>query len=200
MNGLMFQTIRLILVFPFIALTLSSCAPTSRGRTSGEDGAKTGPTLPWASSGVKIGYVRSDEIMKKYPEYADAERSLRADNSKWQSEADRMQSDVQKMENEREELKLILSEERRKQLDDDISRKRQDLQKFRQDTWYSDNSSYVKRRRELIDPIDARVNDAIWKVAEAKGLDVVFDAMAGNIVYVKPGLDITALVLEELER
>jgi len=195
------QTIKLILGLAFLALTFTSCAPTARSsRAAGEGGAKTGPTLPWASGGVKIGYVRSDEIMKKYAEYADAERSLRADNSKWQSEVDRMESDLQKMQSEREELKLILSEERRKQLDDDIGNKRQEIQKFRQDTWYSDNSSYIKRRRELIDPIDARVNDAIWKVAEAKGLDIVFDAMAGNIVYVKPGLDITELVLEELER
>jgi len=51
-----------------------------------------------------------------------------------------------------------------------------------------------------MEPIDARVNDAIWRICEQKDLDIVFDTVAGNIVYVKPGLDITEDVLEELQR
>jgi Skp family chaperone for outer membrane proteins len=44
------------------------------------------------------------------------------------------------------------------------------------------------------------VNDAIWKIAEERGLDMVFDTVSGNIVYANVALDITDLVLEELEQ
>ena len=73
------------------------------------------------------------------------------------------------------------------------------MQKFRQQTWYDENSTYVKRRREIMEPIDARVNDAIWVVAEMENMDMIFDTVAGNIVYVKPAFDLTEKVLEELE-
>ncbi len=46
----------------------------------------------------------------------------------------------------------------------------------------------------------AVVNDAIWIVSEEKELDLVFDTIAGNIVYVDPSFDITQDVLEELEK
>lgn len=161
---------------------------------------QSGGGLPWGGGGTKLGFVRSDVIIQKYPNYQDAERILREENKKWQEEVNRLEREIVRLEAEREELVLILSDERKKQLDDDLEKRHKDLQKFKQDTWYAENSTYLKRRRELMDPIDARINDAIWKIADQQGLDMVFDSVAGNIVFTKPGLDITDLVLEELQR
>jgi len=156
--------------------------------------------LPWQSGGLKIGYIRSDVINRDYPEYRDADNELQFQNRKWLQEAKKLEKQIRKREREQEELSLIFSEERRIEIQAEITSKRKELQKFQNDTWYSDNSSYIKRRREVMEPIDARVNDAIWKVAEERDLDMVFDTIAGNVVYVKPALDITEDVLEELKR
>ncbi len=189
-----FKRLVFLAILPTLTI-ISGCASTTPGGSGG-----SAPALPWATSGLKIGYVRSDEIMKRYQEYRDAENSLRTQNRQWLSDVEKMEEDIQRMVSEREQLGLILSEERRKKLDDDIADARKDLQKFKNDTWYDDNSEYIKRRKELMEPVDARVNEAIWKVAEEKGLDMIFDTVAGNIVFVKPELDITDLVIEELER
>ena len=187
--------VRYLLFILSVLAMISGCASTAPGGAGGST-----PVLPWASTGLKIGYVRSDEIMQRYQEYRDAENSLRTQNRQWLTELERMEDNIQRMVSEREQLGLILSEDRRKKLDDDITNARKELQKFKSDTWYDDNSEYIKRRKELMEPIDARVNEAIWKVAEDQGLDLVFDTIAGNIVYVKPELDMTDLVIEELER
>jgi len=193
--------------FQFIALSgfivsLSSCAGTSGlSGSSGEGGGKrSGSVLPWQSGTLKVGYIRSDIINRDYPEYRDADNELQHQNRKWIQEADKLEKLILKKEREHEELSLILSEEKRLEIETEIKTKRKELQKFKNDTWYTDNSSYVQRRREVMEPIDARVNDAIWIVAEQKGLDMVFDTIAGNVVYVKPSLDITEDVLEELSR
>ncbi len=195
------KLISFFVCFLFVALifVLNSCAGTSPGASS-TPGKVGGTVLPWSTGGLKIGYINSDVIAKRLTDYRDAEKILENENRQWQIEAEKMEADIRAKESELEELRLILSDERRKALEDDINQKRKDLYKYRQDTWFAENSRYMKRRRELMDPIDTKVTDAIYKVAEAKGLDVVFDAVSGNMVYVNPAFDITELELEELQK
>ena len=192
----------LLASMPFAIMV--GCAGTDPGANSSgaTSAAGTGgvTTFPWSSSGGKIGYVRSDVLTEKLADYKDVDNALRTDNNQWMAEAEKMETDLRGKETQLEELKLILSAERRKELESEVINGRRELQKFRQSTWYDDNSKYLKRREELMKPIDARVNDAIYKVAEARGLDIVFDTVGGNVVYAKPGLDITDQVLEELEK
>lgn len=186
-------------IIPIFLLGIIGCAATGPGSSvNGEETKSSAPLLPWSSGNLKIGYVRSDVILEKFPDYKDVDNSLRSDNRNWLKQAEDMESEISVKETELEELRLILSPERRKQMESELAELRSSLQKFRLDTWYDDNSTYIKRRRELMEPVDARVNDAIWVVAEDEGLDIVFDTIAGNIVYARQGLDITDKVLEEL--
>lgn len=178
----------------------ASAGSGSASRTTPGSGGGGGGLLPWQNSGLKIGYIRSDVISKEYAEYRDAENALQDENRRWQEETEQQEEEITRKQTELDDLALILSEKRKQQLQEEITRLRKDLQKFRHDTWYDENSNYIQRRRELMEPIDARVNDAIWIVAEDRGLDVVFDTVAGNIVFVKPELDITRNVLEELKK
>jgi outer membrane protein len=191
--------IRKVILKAFIGVwltTLLGCAASNQG---GGGGGGVSSVLPWRSAGLKIGYIRSDEIMKKYGEYKDADNTLRRENNQWLDQAENMEKEITRQEKELEELNLILSSERKTQLESEIIEARKNLQKFRQETWYDENSLYIKRRMELMEPIDTRVNNAIWTVAEAEGFDIVFDSIAGNIVYVKPEFDLTDKVLAELE-
>ena len=192
----------LMLTFSIIIVAFSGCAGTSgqNGVADVDGGKKSGSVLPWQSGSLKVGYIRSDIINRDYPEYRDADNELQNQNRKWIQEAEKLEKLILQKEREHEELSLILSEDKRLEIEAEIKTKRKELQKFKNDTWYTDKSSYVQRRREVMEPIDARVNDAIWIVAEQKDLDMVFDTIAGNVVYVKPSLDITEDVLEELSR
>jgi len=189
----------------FALALISGCAASGQGGAAGgttSSGTPAAPGgFPWSSgNGAKIGYIRSDIISQKNIDYRDADNTLKAENNEWLAEATRMESEIKTKEGELEELKLILTPERRKELEDELAKARKDLASYRQSTWYDENSKYLKRRKELMDPIDARVNDAIWKVAEAEGVDIVLDTVAGNVVYAKPTLDLTDKVIEELTR
>lgn len=170
----------------------ASSAPSS--------GRESTPILPWGGGGVKIGYIRSDVIMQKLPEYRDAENTLQRENEGWLKEAENLESQIRIKESQLEELRLILSEERRKTMEDELAELKRKLYRFRQDTWYAEDCRYIRRRREIFDPIDAKVTQAVKKVAEERGLDIVIDTVSGNVVYGKPVFDITELVIEELKR
>lgn len=192
-----------IVSFALAAILFVGCAGNApqRQRSNQAGGQQSSATvLPWQSGNLKVGYIRSDLISQEYPDYRDADLTLRNENRKWLQDAAEMEKNVQVKEQELEDLALILSEEQRAKMVKEIQSAREALFKFRNDTWYDEDSNYVKRRKELMEPIDARVNDVIYIVAEEKGLDLVFDSVAGNIVYAKPGLDITTAVLEELKK
>lgn len=186
---------RFVLV-SFLAV-LAGCAGT--GGQGSRDGGGSGSGFPWSSSRLKIGYIRSDMITQRYRDYQDADNALQTENRKWLNEVEDMKREITKKETDLEELSLILSDEQKKQLEDELVEGRKALQRFQHETWYDENSQYIKKRRELMEPIDARVNDAIWRIAEDEGFDLIFDTIAGNIVYVKPEFDITEKVLEELQ-
>ncbi len=193
--------IALVLLIFAAAGLLTGCASTSKGTVKeNEKSSGSGGILPWQSGNLKIGYIRSDVISKEYPEYRDAEATLKNENKQWIEEAEEMEEKIREKELELDDLALILTDERKEELMDQIADMKKELQKFRHETWYDENSNYIKRRKELMEPIDARVNDAIWEVAEDKNLDVVFDTVAGNIVFVKPSMDITEDVIEELTK
>lgn len=208
MNMKMQHLMRFAIILAFavvFSLQFSGCASGNQQPVINEDGtqqqpSQSGSILPWQSGGMKVGYIRSDVISKEYAEYRDADNSLQEENRRWLSEVEEKEEQVRSKETELNDLALILSDERKQKLQEEITELKKDLQKFKHDTWYDENSRYVQRRKELMEPIDARVNDAIWKVSKAKNLDMVFDTVSGNVVYVKPELDITDEVLEELEK
>ncbi len=193
-----------LFLFALVAALFTGCAgnaPQRQQATQAGGGEQPSVSiLPWQSGNLKIGYIRSDLISQEYPDYRDADLTLRNENRKWLQDVDEMEKNIQTKEQELEDLALILSEEQRATMVKEIQSARELLFKFRNDTWYDEDSDYVKRRKELMEPIDARVNDVIYIVAEEKGLDLVFDTVAGNIVYAKQGLDITTAVLEELKK
>jgi Skp family chaperone for outer membrane proteins len=177
---------------------ISGCSPTTPGVTGDTPSSSSG-SFPWSKSGLRMGYVRSDVISQQYRDYQDADNALQTENRKWLKEAEDMEIGIADKEKDLEELSLILSKDQKSKLENDLVETRKALQRFRHETWYDENSQYVKYRKEVMEPIDSRVNDAIWKVAEREELDVVFDTISGNIVYVKPEFDITNKVLEELQ-
>ncbi|MFN3820855.1 MAG: OmpH family outer membrane protein, partial [bacterium] len=68
-------------------------------------GRESSPILPWGGGGTKIGYIRSDVIMQKLPEYRDAENTLQRENEGWLKEAENLESQIRIKESQLEELR-----------------------------------------------------------------------------------------------
>ena len=78
--------------------------------------------------------------------------------------------------------------------------KEEEAQKYQQEV-FGEEGALMKKRLELIKPIQTKVFAAIEKYAKEKGYDLVLDkASNASILYYGEAIDHTAQIIEELTK
>jgi outer membrane protein len=155
--------------------------------------------LPVMAKEMKIGYIDSEAILGQYPDYQEAQRKLAEEEQKYVAEAQAKELVVTTMVDEIQQQSLMLSAEARAEREQKLEEKRRELEQYRVETWGEGGKLYTKNL-ELSRPILEKINQAIEKISQQDGYDMVFDAASGNIVFALPQHDITELVIEELKK
>jgi len=151
------------------------------------------------SFGQKFGYINSELIVKKLPDYKKAEEELQNLSQKWQQEIDTKKKEVDKLKENYKAEEVLLTEEMKKERQDTITAREKDLKEYQKKIFGFEGMLFLKRQ-ELIKPIQDKVYEAVEKVAKAKQLQVVFDKAADLVmIYTNPIHDYTDFVLEELK-
>ena len=147
---------------------------------------------------VKLGYVDTVKIFAEFKETVDAEETYKKEVDAWKKKATDMEAELAKMREELQSQSLMLSEEKQAEKKLQFDQKLKDYNQYMADV-FGDNGQAAKRNKELTEPIVAKINAVIAKIAEAEGYTVIFDAAQGNIVYAKKALDLTDRVMQELQ-
>ncbi len=147
----------------------------------------------------QIGYVDSDTIMKELPDAQDAQASLDALIQEWQDELSKLEREWQKEYDAYEERKLIMSDQKRAEIEKELIALEQEVDKYRQQK-FGVNGELFRKQDEVMRPVQNKIFLAIREVAEEKGLDFVFDR-SGDILflYAKDEYDVTNEVLDKLK-
>lgn len=148
---------------------------------------------------LKIGYVDSDTIMKKLPDAQDSQKKLDAIIKEWQDEISKMERDHKAKYDDYDKRRLILSEQRRVEIEKELITLEDQISKFRQDK-FGVKGELFQKQEELMKPIQNRIFNAIQQIAKEKEFDFIFDR-SGDIIflYAKEEYDVTTLVLEKLK-
>ena len=161
------------------------------------------PVLP-SSAEIKIGYIDSEILRERMPEFKDIQRQIDRLAQGYQQEAMDRESRLVKMLEDFRKQELLMSEARKAELAAEFEQAKQDLQQFTQQKLGPDGEVFQKNI-ELSRPIFERVNEALKKLAEEEGFDFIFDSAAGGgIVYADPDRynlteKLLALLAEERE-
>lgn len=148
---------------------------------------------------LKIGYVDSKTIMSKLPDAVDANRKLDALIKDWRSELEKMKAEKKAKEDDFEKRKLIMTEQTRKDLEEEIKKLGTNIDKYR-DSKFGAKGELFQKQEELMKPVQNKVFNAIQDVAKEQDLDFVFDRGADVLLlYAKDKYDITPLVMEKLQ-
>jgi len=149
--------------------------------------------------GQKFGYINTEFVLNKMPEYQEAQAEIQQLASQWQSEIQGMQQEVDNMYSELKAEEVLLTAEMRRERTEAIQQKEQMLKEYQQKV-FGYEGLYTLKKQELIKPIQDQVFDAVEKVAEENKLQIVFDK-SGDLVmiYTNPIHDYTDFVLDELE-
>lgn len=155
--------------------------------------------IPAIAKEMKIDYIDSEAILAQYTDFQEAQRKLQEEELKYMAEAQAKETVLQTMVEEIQSQSLMLSAEARQEREQKVLEKKRELEQFRVETWGEGGKLYNKNL-ELSRPILEKVNQAIEKISQQDGYDMVFDAAGGNIVFALPQYDITELVLQSLKK
>ena len=146
----------------------------------------------------KFGWVDSEYIMAKMPEYAKAQGELNAMSENWQKEIEAQKKDLDKLYHSYQAEEVVLTEPMKKKRQDEILKKEQDIKAY-QNKQFGYEGQIFKKRQELNKPVQDKVFEAVEKVAKKKQLAVLFDKSGDlTMLYTNPAHDYTEFVLEEL--
>ena len=146
----------------------------------------------------KFGWVDSEFIMAKMPEYAKAQQELALLSDTWQKEIEVQQKDLDKLHRNYQNEEIVLTEAMKKKRQDEILLKEQELKAYR-NKQFGYEGQLFKKRQELNKPVQDQVFEAVEKVAKKKTLAVIFDKSGDlTMLYTNPAHDYTEFVLEEM--
>ena len=146
----------------------------------------------------KFGWIDSEYIMGKMPEYAKAQLELNALSDTWQKEIEVQKKDIDKLYHSYQAEEVVLTEPMKKKRQDEILKKEQDVKAY-QNKQFGYEGQLFKKRQELNKPVQDKIFEACEKVAKKKSLAVLFDKSGDlTMLYTNPAHDYTEFVLEEL--
>ena len=147
----------------------------------------------------KIGFVNSDRILAEYKEAQEAQSKLDVEAKKLQGEYQQMLGKLDSLNKAYEQQKMLMSESRRQEKEDELIKLQQQIQVYQQQKLGPQGEIYQKQN-EIVGPVLEKVKNVIKQVAEDNNYDFIFDTVAGNILYAEPVHDITDDVIYQLER
>ena len=146
----------------------------------------------------KFAYVDTDYILKKIPEFNQAQDKLDALSADWQKEIENKYTDVDQMYRSYQQEQVLLTDKMKVKREEAIIKKEKHAKDLQQRYFGPEGELYIKRQ-ELIKPIQEKIYDAIQQLAANNKYQVIFDSSSDLIMlYKNNNLDKSDKVLDLL--
>ena len=145
-----------------------------------------------------VGFIDTEIVMSKMPEFQGIQQQLDQLESNWSSELTVLEEELQALKEEYEAREILYTDDVKVQKLAEIEQKQAIVDSFLE-TKFGPDGEYYTRQRELMQPLQRTIHDAIKIIAEEEGYNLVLDrAQQIGLIYAEPEFDITQLVLVEL--
>jgi outer membrane protein len=155
--------------------------------------------VPSVMAEMKIGFINSELIFTKFEGTKEAQDKFNKEVAKWEQEASKRQKDIKGLKDQIDKQSLLLSIERKKELEDSLNQKMMSYEKFVQEK-FGQKGEALSKNEELTKPIVEKINRILEKIAKDENYDYIFDARAGGVVFAKPTYDLSERVLALLNK
>jgi outer membrane protein len=155
------------------------------------------PAAAQQQANTKIGYVNTQAILKQTPGYAKAESTFSRELATYRTEVRKLQATLDSAASDFEQQSVLLSPTQRAQKRKDLEAQQKKLEERTQEL----QQKAASRERELLDPIQSKINSVIEGLRAAGNYAVIFDVSApnSNIVTADKSLDLTQRVIQQLK-
>lgn len=147
---------------------------------------------------AQMAFVDTKYILNRMPDYQDSIKKINRISAEWQKEIDDKQIVLDKLVNDFERDQALLTDELSKKRSTDIfihEKEVRDLQRLR----FGFEGDLFRMKKDMLKPMEDRVNDAAKTVAIRMSYSLVLDRSEGiTVMFYKSNLDITWDVEKEL--
>jgi outer membrane protein len=150
-----------------------------------------------AAAQVRVGYIDSSRIWNEFKLAQEAQQRFDRQVQGWRDEAAEKEKRVNDLRKEVRDQSPVLSALKRQEKESALQRAISEYEDFVQQVWGKDGKAAQENARATEEVI-ALVRRSVEKVAGERGLELVFDAASGYILYADKSLDMTNEVLAEL--
>ena len=147
---------------------------------------------------IKVGYVDSNEIMSNLDDVRKVQSDLERVQKELEGEFNEMLSSLDSLKRDYDTQRLLMSDERRKEKENELIRNEQQIQKFQLDKFGSEGEIY-RKQNQLMKPVLTKIDAAIQKVGNERGYDFILDAGSGGLLFALDAHNLTELVMIELQ-
>jgi len=146
----------------------------------------------------KFGYVNSEFILNNMKEYKEAMSEIESLSKAWEKEISDMYIEIEKKEIELKTEEILLTkemfEDKRQKLDEEWK----EIKNYQQKV-FGFEGLYFLKKKELIQPIQDIIFEAVERVAKKNRLQIIFYKSSEPVLlYTNPIHDYTDYVLEDL--
>jgi outer membrane protein len=146
----------------------------------------------------KIGYIDSDMIIEQMPEYAGIEQRLNLLSESWRDELRDMDREIERLKEEFDAREVLYTDDVREQRRVEIEALKDNRERYLEEK-FGPEGEYFQRQRDLLEPVQRQVFDAVNRVADREGYDFVFDRSQDvKFLFAKSEWNITEEVMLEL--
>lgn len=160
-------------------------------------GLVLGCVVPACAADVRVGYIDSARIWLEFKDAQEAQQRFERQVQGWRDEAAEKQKAVDLLKAEVRDQGPVLSALKRQEKESARDRAISEYESFVQDIW-GPNGRAAQENSRATDEIIQLVRRSVEKIAGQRGLELVFDATGGFIIYADKALDMTNEVLAEL--
>ena len=148
---------------------------------------------------IKIGYVDSNEIMSNFEEVRQVQVDLEKEQRRFEGDFNNLVNRLDSLKQDYERQRLLMSESRRNEKENEITNMEKSVQKFQLDKFGPEGEIY-KKQNQLLKPVLGKIDAAIHQVGSDRGYDFILDAMSGALLYALDSHNLTEAVMDELSK
>lgn len=146
----------------------------------------------------KFGYIDSEFITSKMPEYKKAQEDMDKYSEKWVADIQVKYSELEKMRQQFQQEEILLTAEMKRERQKNIDDKEVELKELNNKVFGMNGLLFLKKK-EIMKSILDDIYKACEKVARQKQLMFIFDKASDmSMIYTDPRHDYTDYVMEAL--
>ena len=157
-------------------------------------------TTSWSQKGQTIAYIDMEYILENVPEYLEAQNTINTKVDKWRKNLDKQARHIEVLKSDLANEKAILTKDLIEEKEEEITLKQEELRRL-ESLYFGPKGDMFLVRKQLVQPIQDQVYNAIQGIVKRKKYDFVFDKSSELVMlFSNKNYDISELVLSTINR